>query len=42
MPVKNSMSGFFAELCSAHSLTPVTGHSRRETELCGIALSSTM
>jgi hypothetical protein len=42
MPVKNSMSGFFGELSSAHYLTPGTGHSRRETELCRVALSRTM
>jgi hypothetical protein len=42
MPVKNSMSGFFGELISAHYITPGTGHSRRETKLCRIALSSTM
>jgi hypothetical protein len=42
MPVKNSMSGFFGELSSAHYLTPGTGQSRRETELCLIALKSTM
>jgi hypothetical protein len=40
--VKNSMSAICGELCSAHYPTPGTGHSRRETELHWITLSSTM